>query len=258
MENSVLVEVEGPIATIVINRPEVLNAINYDVLDGLEAAIDQVAADDGVRVVIVTGAGERSFVAGADIALLQDMDPFAGKAYCERGQAVYSKLEKLPKPVIAAINGFALGGGSELALACDIRIASSKAKFGLPEVGLGVIPGFGGTQRLPRLIGVGYAKELILTGEIIRADRAAQIGLVNRVVEPEELTATVRELAQAIASKSSVALSFAKDSINRGIQMDLDTAIAMEAVQFAVAFSSDDRAEGIGAFLAKRTPDFSK
>lgn len=254
--DAVLLEKDGAIATITVNRPDVLNAINYDVFDGLEAAVEDVAQDKSVRVVVITGAGEKAFVAGADISILETLDPFTGQEYCQRGQAVYSKIEKLGKPVIGKINGYALGGGCELAMVCDFRIASTKARFGLPETGLGVIPGFGGTQRLPRIVGVGVAKEMIMTGDRIRADRAYEVGLVNKVVEPEELDSTVKEIAEKIAARSASALKYAKASINDGLQMDLDTAVEMESVQFAVSFAAPDRVEGLSAFLEKRTPEF--
>lgn len=253
----VLLDVNEGIATITINRPEVLNAINYDVLNGLSNAIDQVAADAAVKVVLIKGAGDRAFVAGADISILNDFDAFSGKQYCETGQALFARIEALPKPVIACVNGYAFGGGCELALACDLRIASAKAKLALPEVTLGVIPGFGGTQRLPRLVGTGHAKQLIFTGKPVTAEQALTIGLVNEVVAPEELDARCLELATTITQNSAVAISFAKAAINEGMQMELHRAIAAEAVQFAVNFTSPDRVEGITAFLEKRKPSFT-
>ncbi len=258
MDNDVvLFETVGPIATITINRPEVLNAINYAVLDGIDAALDRIESDAEIKVVIIRGAGDRAFIAGADIGVLATFDAFSSKAYCERGQAVTNRIEGLDRPVIAAINGFALGGGCEVAMVCDIRIATHKSKFALPEVTLGVIPGFGGTQRLPRLVGTGIAKQMIFTGKTIDAARAHQIGLVNEVVAEEELDATVMTMAEMIARNSAVAISFAKATVNAGVEMELHRAIAHEAVQFAVNFTSPDSAEGIAAFLEKRRPAFT-
>ncbi len=215
-------------------------------------------ANDDVAVVVIKGAGDRAFVAGADIAELATFDAFSAKAYCERGQEILNRIEALSKPVIAQINGFALGGGCELAMACDIRVASEVSKFALPEVTLGVIPGFGGTQRLPRLVGAGIAKQMVYTGKTIDAQRAYQIGLVNEVLPVEELEAGVQKLAQTIARNSAVAIRFAKAAINEGLEMELHRAIAQEATQFAVNFTSADRVEGIAAFLEKRRPTFRK
>lgn len=255
-EKVVLLETEGKIAYITINRPKVLNAINYNVLGELDKAIDEVAKKDDISVVIIKGAGNKAFVAGADIGELGTFDAFSSKTYCETGQGIYNKIEALGKAVIASINGFAFGGGCELAMACDIRIASEKSKFALPEVKLGVIPGFGGTQRLPRLVGMGNAKQMMFTGDPINSQRAKEIGLVNEVVEEEKLEERCKQLAETIAANSAVAISFCKAATNEGMQMELHKAIAQEAVQFAVNFTSPDRVEGISAFVEKRKPDF--
>lgn len=255
-EKVVLLETEGKIAYITINRPKVLNAINNDVLDGLAEAIDAVEKNDDVSVVIIKGAGNKAFVAGADISILNSFDAFSGKEYCETGQNLYNRIESLGKAVIACINGFAFGGGCELAMACDIRVASEKSKFALPEVGLGVIPGFGGTQRLPRLVGVGNAKQMMFTGKPINAQKAKEIGLVNEVVEEEKLEEHCKQLGETIAGNSAVAIRFCKAATNEGMQMELQKAIAQEAVQFAVNFTSPDRVEGINAFMEKRKPNF--
>lgn len=255
-EKTVLFEKEGKIAYLTINRPKVLNAINYDVLDELNEAIEKIEQDKDISVIIIKGAGSKAFVAGADIGILNDFDAFSAKKYVETGQNLFNKIEAMGKVVIAAINGFALGGGCELALACDIRIASDKSKFGLPEVGLGVIPGFAGTQRLPRLVGVAHAKEMMFTGRTIDAQRAKDIGLVNHIVEEDKLMDFCKELAETIAAKSSVAISFCKASINEGMQMELKRAIAHEAALFSVCFTSPDRVEGINAFMEKRKAVF--
>lgn len=255
-EKVVLLETEGKIAYITINRPKVLNAINYDVLNGLNEAIDEVEGNSDVSVVIIKGAGDRAFVAGADISILNTFDAISMKKYTDTGQSLFNRIEALGKVVIASINGFAFGGGCELALACDIRIASTKSKFALPEVTLGVIPGFGGTQRLPRLVGIGVAKEMMFTGKPINAQKAKEIGLVNEVVEEEKLAVYCKELAETIAANSAVAISFCKASINEGMQMELHKAIAHESIQSAVNFTSPDRVEGINAFMEKRKPVF--
>lgn len=255
-EKVVLLETEGRIAYITINRPKVLNAINYDVLSQLNETIDEVEANDNISVIIIKGAGDRAFVAGADISILNTFDAFTSKEYCETGQKIFNRIEALRKPVIASINGYAFGGGCELAMACDIRIASQKSKFALPEVTLGVIPGFGGTQRLPRLVGTAVAKEMMYTGKPINAQRAKEVGLVNEVVEEEQLADYCKQLAETIAANSATAISFCKASTNEGMQMELHKAIAQEAVQFAVNFTSPDRVEGINAFLEKRKPNF--
>lgn len=253
---TVLLEIEGKIAYVTMNRPKVLNCINMDVLDELREVIDVVSADSGVMVVILKGAGDRAFVSGADIGYVGSLDVFGSKQYVEYGQRVFSKLESMRKVVIAAINGYALGGGCELALACDLRIATAKSRFALPEVGLGMIPGFAGTQRLPRLVGAAHAKMMIYTGKQITAEKAKEIGLVNEVVGESELMGYCKELADSILKNSPVAVGMAKTSINEGLPLDPLRGMEHEAAVFAVNFSSADRVEGILAFMEKRKPNF--
>lgn len=251
-----IVERQDGIGVIRINHPDALNALNTLVLSELGKAFDAFAADESVEVVVITGEG-RAFVAGADITEMSAMTAQEGKAFGRLGADVFRKIEMMPQPVIAAVNGFALGGGCELAMACDIRIASSKAKFGQPEVGLGITPGFSGTQRLPRLVGLGKAKELIYTAAVIPADEACRIGLVNRVVEPGALMDEALALAAAIASKARLAVRYAKEAINRGIETDIETGIDMETSLFGLCFATHDQKEGMAAFLQKRKPDFT-
>lgn len=251
-----IVERQGRIGVVRINHPEALNALDTLVLRELGQAFDAFAADAGIDVVVLTGEG-RAFVAGADIAEMSAMTAAEGKAFGRLGADVFRKIELLPQPVIAAVNGFALGGGCELAMACDIRIASAKAKFGQPEVGLGITPGFSGTQRLPRLVGLGKAKELIYTAAVIPAEEALRIGLVNKVVAPEALMDEALALAATIASKARLAVRYAKEAINRGIETDIETGIAVEASLFGLCFATADQKEGMAAFLQKRKPDFT-
>lgn len=253
----ITVEKEGKTAVITINRPQALNALNAQVLTELQSALNDIENDANVGAVIITGAGEKAFVAGADIAYMKDMSPLEAKKFSLLGQAVLNKIETMPLPVIAAVNGFALGGGCELAMACDFRIASEDARFGQPEVGLGVIPGFAGTQRLPRLVGKGMAKQLIFTGEMIPAGRAKEIGLVNEVVPKNELLSRAKELANRITANGPIAVRLAKEAINQGLEMDLDRAGALEADLFAICFSTSDQREGMGAFVEKRKAQFS-
>jgi enoyl-CoA hydratase len=255
LEN-ILVEKSEAIATVTINRPKSLNALNKETLLEMRACFGELALDRSIRVVIITGSGEKAFVAGADISFMQALEPEAGKAFGKLGHEVMHTIENLPQPVIAAVNGFALGGGCELALSCDMRFAASNAKFGQPEVNLGIIPGFGGTQRLPRLIGKGLANELIFSGNIIDAEEACRIGLVNRVVAPENLMAECRALALKIASRGPGAVRLCKEAVNNGMEMDLNRACTYEADLFAHCFSSLDQKEGMSAFLEKRTPNF--
>ena len=250
-----IIEKKEKVCIVSINNPQALNALNSTVLEELDRAFSEIAADDGIAAVILTGAG-KSFVAGADISQMSTMNAAQGKAFGEYGAAVFRKIELLDKPVIAAVNGYALGGGCELAMCCDIRIASAKAKFGQPEVGLGITPGFSGTQRLPRIVGPGKAKELIYTAGIIDAAEACRIGLVNKVTEPEALMDEAMEMAAKIASKAPIAVKYSKQAINKGMQTDMDTAISIEADLFGLCFSSEDQKEGMRAFLEKRTPDF--
>ena len=244
-------EQRGPIGVLTMNRPEALNALNEQVLRDLDAALDAVAANDEVLVVILTGAG-RSFVAGADIGQMKDLTPVQAKKFGSYGNQVFLKLENFPKPVIAAVNGFALGGGCELSMACDIRLASEKAKFGQPEVGLGITPGFGGTQRLPRIVGVSKAMELILTAKTIKADEAKAIGLVSEVYPAEELMDKAMELANAICANAQIAVCESKRCIRMGMQTDIHTGSAFEAEAFGVTCGTEDKNEGMGAFLEKR------
>lgn len=254
---NVVFEKEGNIGLVTINRPKALNALNSETLSDLDEVINTLENDSSIYVVILTGAGEKAFVAGADIAEMKDLNEEQGKEFGLLGNKVFRRLENLNKPVIAAINGFALGGGCELAMACDIRIASEKAKFAQPESGLGITPGFGGTQRLPRIVGEGKAKELIFTGDIIKADEALRIGLVNKVVAPEELMSNVKAMAEKIASNAPIAVSLCKDAINRGMQVDIDSAINVEAEDFGKCFSTEDQKEGMTAFIEKRAKNFN-
>nr|WP_284703772.1 short-chain-enoyl-CoA hydratase [Clostridium swellfunianum] len=247
---------ENHLATITINRTKALNALNTQVLFQLEEVLQDLKKDDNVFVVIVTGAGEKAFVAGADITEMKEFSVFEGRNFSALGNRIFREIENLEKPVIAAINGFALGGGCEFALACDIRIASSKAKFGQPEVGLGITPGFGGTQRLARIVGIGAAKELLYTGKMIDAAEAYRIGLVNKVVEPDKLMETAKTLANGIAENAPIAVKLCKAAVNRGMQMDIDTAVMYEADIFSQCFSTQDQKEGMTAFIERRHKNF--
>ena len=244
-------EQRGPIGVITMNRPEALNALNDQVLKDLDAVLDAAEANDEVLVLILTGAG-RSFVAGADIGQMKDFTPVQAKQFGMYGNSVFLKLENFPKPVIAAVNGFALGGGCELSMACDIRLASEKAKFGQPEVGLGITPGFAGTQRLPRIVGISKAMELILTAKVIGAAEAKAIGLVSEVYPPEELMPKALELANAICANAQIAVQESKRCIRMGMQTDISTGSAFEAEAFGVCCGTEDKDEGMGAFLEKR------
>ena len=254
--NNLIMTVEGAVATVAVNRPKALNALNQETLEELLACFTSLAGMKDVRVVILTGAGEKSFVAGADIAFMKDLSPMEARNFALLGQSVFSAIENLPQPVIAAINGFSLGGGCELALSCDMRIASETAKFGQPEVNLGVIPGFAGTQRLPRLIGKGLANELLFTGDIIDAQEACRIGLVNRVVPADQLMPACQKIAGKIASKGPLAVKLCKGAVNSGMEMELNRACQFEADQFALCFTSPEQKEGMGAFLEKRPAKF--
>ncbi len=252
----VLLEVDNGIGIITVNRPEQLNPLNVDVLNCLSEVIDECGSSDEIKVVIITGAGDKSFVAGADIAEMRDMNVAGARAFSELGQSVFSKLERLPKPVIAAVNGYALGGGTELAVSCDIIIASEKARFGQPEVNLCVFPGFGGTQRLPRLLGKARAKEIIFTGEQFDATRALAIGLINRIVPPDRLMEEAKDLARIMMSKGLIAISLAKQAIESGFEVDLTNGMVIERNCFAQCFDTQDQKEGMIAFLEKREPQF--
>lgn len=255
MYENIKYEVKGNLGYLTINRPKALNALNTEVLSELADALKEIEADDAVKAVIVTGEG-KAFVAGADIAQMSKLNAVEGRAMMQAGHKVMNTIDQMPKPFIAAVNGFALGGGCELAMACDIRIASSKAKFGQPEVGLGIIPGFCGTQRLSRLVGKGMAKYLIYSAEMINAEEAFRIGLVEKVVEPDALMETAEKLANTIASKAPIAIAQAKIAINNGFDMDLKSASQLEVEATTVCFGSEDQKEGMAAFLEKRAPEW--
>lgn len=253
--SNIITEIKDHVAVLKINKPQALNALNDEVLRDLGAAFAEADNNDDVYVIIITGEG-KAFVAGADISQMKDFNAVQGKAFGVYGNNVFLAIENSVKPVIAAINGFALGGGNELALACDMRIASTKAKFGQPEVGLGITPGFGGTQRLPRAVGAAKAMELILTGKTIKADEALAIGLVNKVVEPEELMDEAMALAKAICANAQIAVRQSKVCINRGLQTDIVTGISFEAEAFGLCFATEDQKEGMTAFVEKRDKNF--
>jgi len=253
---NVLLEKEDRIAILSINRPKAMNALNNDTLLEIKSAIVEINEDPAINVVIITGAG-KAFVAGADISFMQNLTAMEGRAFGALGAKVFRMIEAIEKPVIAAVNGFALGGGCELAMACDFRIASTAAKFGQPEVGLGITPGFGGTQRLPRLVGSGMAKQMLYTADIIDANEALRIGLVNSVVEPEELMEFVKKVAKRILSKAQVAVSLCKSVANEGMQVDIDRSMTIEADAFGLCFATTDQKEGMSAFVEKRKPEFT-
>ncbi|MPQ43933.1 short-chain-enoyl-CoA hydratase [Clostridium tarantellae] len=253
---NVIFEKEGNVGILTINRPKALNALNSETLKDLDTAITAIEEDNNIYVVILTGAGEKAFIAGADIAEMKDLTEVEGREFGLLGNKVFRRLENLNKPVIAAINGFALGGGCELAMSCDIRIATEKAKFAQPETGLGITPGFGGTQRLPRIVGEGKAKELIYTGDMIKADEALKIGLVNKVVPVESLMNEAKSMANKISSNAPIAVRLCKDAINRGMQVDIDNAIVIEANDFGTCFLTEDQKEGMTAFIERRAKVF--
>ena len=253
---SITMEKSGHVATVTINRPKQLNALNTTVLSELLAAFCQLQRDAEVRVVILTGAGDKAFVAGADIKEMLGKSPREGRRFAELGLSVLDAIEACHAPVIAAVGGFALGGGTELALACDLIYASTKARFGQPEVNLGIIPGFGGTQRLTRLVGRNFAKEIIFTGDLVSAERAHAMGLVNAVVAPEELAETVQAVAAKIASKGPLAITAAKDAMNKGVDLPLASGLEIEKGMFAGLFGSADQVEGMSAFVEKRKAEF--
>ncbi len=255
MYQNLIYEVKDGIAYVTVNRPKSLNALSNEVLDELYAAFTAVNNDPEVQVAILTGEG-KAFVAGADISEMVNLTTLEGRAMMIKGQNVMNLIEGIDKPVIGAINGFALGGGCELAMACDMRIASEKAKFGQPEVNLGIIPGFGGTQRLPRLVGKGMGKYLIMTAEMIDAQEAYRIGLVEKVVPAEELMGAAEKVAKMILSKAPIAIKAAKIAVNNGISLDIKTGVAFEGEALVAPFSSEDRAEGMAAFLEKRPAVF--
>jgi enoyl-CoA hydratase/carnithine racemase len=253
---NLLLERDGAVAVVTINRPKVLNALNTQTLDGLRHAILDLKQDDSVRAVILTGAGEKSFIAGADINELAVQTPPGGREHALRGQHVLDLIEQMGKPVIAAINGYALGGGCELAMACTIRLAADTAKLGQPEINLGIIPGYAGTQRLARIVGAGRALELLLTGEQIPAQEAHRLGLVNHVFTAANLMPEAKKLAQTLASKAPIAVRYILEAVRKGLEMPFPQAQVFEATLFGLVASTEDMREGTTAFLEKRKPDF--
>ena len=253
---NILVEKKNSIAYVTINRPKVLNALNMATMEELRAAFTDIKNDASIRVAILTGSGEKAFIAGADIAELSKHDAVSGKEYTHRGQSVLDLIENLGKPVIACINGFALGGGCEIAMACTMRLASENAKLGQPEVKLGIMPGYGGTQRLPRLVGKGIALQLVLAGEMITAQEAHRIGLVNEVTAPAELMPRAEAIAQKIIANAPLAVQYAIEAINKGMEMTLQEGLYLEATLFGVCCATEDKTEGTKAFLEKRAPNF--
>ena len=251
-----ILETEGAVATLTVNNPKALNALSPDVLKDIDACIDSIDLDT-IRCLIITGAG-KSFVAGADITAMVHMNHADACAYSKMGNDLFLKIEALPIPVIAAINGFALGGGCELAMSCDIRICSEKAIFGQPEVQLGITPGYGGTQRMARLVGAGIAKELIYTARNMMPDEALRVGLVNAVYAPDELMPAAQKMAKKIAKNAPLAVSLAKSMIADGLKLDIEEAVAMESSRFGGVFEGHDQVEGMSAFIEKRKPTFTK
>jgi enoyl-CoA hydratase len=251
------VQQNNGIATLTFNRPGSLNALNSGTLRELHDALKRVAEDENIRILILTGAGDKAFIAGADITEIQKLSPLAARKFAQLGQAVISQLQQLPIPVIAAVNGYALGGGCEMALACDFIYAADTATFGLPEIRLGIIPGFGGTQRLPRLIGANLARELIFTGKYLTAPEARDAGLVNLCLPADQLMAGVSEVAREIAKKGRASLRAAKDAIRQGLNCDLNTGLEIERDAFALCISNSDAREGTTAFIEKRAAHFS-
>ncbi len=256
MYNTLIYEKKDNIGVLTVNRPDKLNALSTELTEELQHLLDEIEKDVDLRVVVITGAGDKAFVAGADINELVERDALNGRDVSRFRQALFAHIENLPIPVIAAVNGYALGGGLELALACNIRIASEKAQFGAPEVKLGIIPGDGGTQRLPRLVGLGRAMELVLTGDFIDAQEAHRIGLVNRVVSPDELMKSVMTLAKKIASRPPLAVKYAKEAVNRSQEGDTASGYALESYLHALACTTEDKKEGVTAFLEKRKGQF--
>jgi enoyl-CoA hydratase len=253
---NILVEVTDNIGWVKINRPDSLNALNSEIVSALLQALNEMEQDASVQVVVITGAGDKAFVAGGDIKEMADMAPLAARAYARKGQQLIESIGKMTKPVIAAVNGYALGGGLELALACDFIYASEKARLGLPEVTLGVIPGFGGTQNLSRLIGPNKAREMIFSGKILTAQQAREWGIVNEVFPPEDLTLKVKEIAVTIAHNGMLAVGSAKDAIVNGLNMSRENGLRYESSLFATLFATEDQKEGMQAFIAKKKPEF--
>ncbi len=257
MYQNLIIEKENRMAILYINRPAALNALNKDTLLEIIQATNEIEEDKDVNVLIITGSGDKAFVAGADIAYMKNLSAIEARKFGALGQKAFLGIENMSKPVIAAVNGFALGGGCELAMCCDFRIASTKAKFGQPEVGLGITPGFGGTQQLTRLIGPGMAKQLLYTTDIIDATEALRIGLVNDVTLPEDLIATAKNIAQRIIKNGQVAIRLCKSAANEGLQTDIDRGMAIEAHAFGLCFATADQKEGMTAFLEKRKAEFT-
>jgi enoyl-CoA hydratase len=253
---NILFEVQDGVGVLTFNRPKALNALSPKTLEEVNDVVERVWQDDSVRVLVLTGAGEKAFVAGADITEFPTMNPLQARHFAEMGQGVFFKLEHLPKPVIACVNGFALGGGCEIAMSCDFIYASDKARFGQPEINLGLTPGFGGTQRLARMIGRAKAKELCMTGEMIDAQQAKELGLVAKVFPAEQLVEETMKAARLLATRSQGVLRSLKQVINRGVDIDLKNGCALEAEAFGLCFASLDAKEGVSAFLEKRKPDF--
>jgi enoyl-CoA hydratase/carnithine racemase len=254
--SNILVDVQGGVAVITVNRPPA-NALSKATLDELNVAFDAIEKDANVRAVIITGAGQYVFVGGADISEFVGLDEAGARASVQRGHDLFNKIEQFPKPVIAAVNGVCVGGGNELAMSCDIRIAAESAKFGQPEVNLGIIPGWGGSQRLPRLVGRGRALEIMLTGDLVKADDAARIGLVNKVVPDNEVLTHARNLARKLAMGAPLAMRFIKSTTNTGIEQGFDAGLAAETDAVKTIFASSDAKEGVAAFLGKRRPKFT-
>ncbi|MCX6665770.1 MAG: enoyl-CoA hydratase-related protein [Euryarchaeota archaeon] len=252
---NILLEKKDAIGTITINRPDVLNVLNKETLHELSLVVDELENDGTIKVAVLTGKG-KAFIAGADIKQMKDMSSLEAKAFAEMGHCILMKIERSHLPFIAAVNGYALGGGCEVMMACDIILAAQNAKIGQPEINIGIHPGFGGTQRLPRLVGCMKAKELLLTGDTISAQEAFRIGLVNKVVEDDKLKEEIEKLAHQFASKSSVQLAFIKSLVNKGLDIDLASACALEISYFSSSFSTEDQKEGMIAFLEKRKPQF--
>lgn len=255
--SNILFENKNSIAYVTVNRPDKLNALNMATMEELRAAFHSIKNDNAVRVVLLTGSGEKAFIAGADIGELAQNDAVSAKEYTHRGQSVLNLIENLGKPVIACINGFALGGGCEIALACTMRLASENAKLGQPEVKLGIIPGYGGTQRLPRLVGKGIAMQLLLAGEMITAQEALRIGLVNEVTAASDLIARAEAIAQKIIANAPLAVQYTMEAVNKGMDVPLAEGLYLEATLFAVACATQDKKEGTAAFLEKRPPKFA-
>jgi len=255
--SNVLANTENHILTITINRPDKLNALNQATLNELDGIVADAQHNDDVKVIVITGSGDKAFVAGADISELATTDAMTGMQFARYGQQVFNRIENCGKPVIAAVNGFALGGGCELAMACHLRIASDNAKFGQPEIKLGVIPGFGGTQRLTRLVGKGKSMEMNLLGDMVSADKAEQIGLANWVVPQGELLPTVNKIAEQLAHSAPIALSMTIDAINKGLECALPEALDYEVKAFGICCASEDKNEGTSAFLEKRAAQFT-